>query len=174
MDFKGIMYGGKKMDVNDQQAREMMQKTKDMITDAFSEEKPYAAGDYCIYNNTFYKFTAEKDVGPWNPETVQNTTIAAEFSGLNSKIGGLKIIAGDVSFGEITGNVSKTVDVTFPYPFDDKPFVITGLVGGIHNNDSYDGTICAAYNIGPTGFSAQIKNASPRTIAPAIHYIACG
>lgn len=59
----------------------------ELIADAFSISKSYAAGDYCIYNNTLYKFTAAKSAGAWDAGKVTSTLVATELSGLNSKIG---------------------------------------------------------------------------------------
>lgn len=78
MDFKGIVYGGQKFDVTDQGVR-------DMITDAFSEEKSYTAGDLCIRNNTLYRFTSNKVSGAWDDTVVQQTSLEALYGELNSK-----------------------------------------------------------------------------------------
>ena len=79
MDFKGIIYGGKQADVNDQHAR-------DMITDAFLEGKAYAAGDLCIYKNALYRFTAKKEAGAWDSTVAQRTTLEELYDELNSNL----------------------------------------------------------------------------------------
>lgn len=55
------------------------------ITDAFSTSQAYNAGDYCIYNNTLYRFTENKTAGEWDDSKVTSTLIGTELSGLNSR-----------------------------------------------------------------------------------------
>ena len=54
------------------------------ITDAFSTSQAYNAGDYCIYNNTLYRFAEDKAAGEWDDSKVMSTLIGTELSGLNS------------------------------------------------------------------------------------------
>ena len=58
---------------------------KDSISDAFSEEKDYAVGDYCIYLNSLYKFTAAKAAGAWDGSKVIPVSVSQELAALNSK-----------------------------------------------------------------------------------------
>lgn len=58
----------------------------DSIGDAFSEEKTYAAGEYAIYDNALYEFTAAKAAGPWDPDVAALTTIADALSELNGNL----------------------------------------------------------------------------------------
>ncbi|MCD8124285.1 MAG: hypothetical protein LUE23_04500 [Lachnospiraceae bacterium] len=53
------------------------------IGDAFDETATYASGDYCIYENTLYQFTADHAAGEWLGTDVEATTVAAELSELN-------------------------------------------------------------------------------------------
>lgn len=55
------------------------------ITDAFSTSQAYNAGDYCIYNNTLYRFAEDKAAGEWDDSKVMSTLIGTELSGLNSR-----------------------------------------------------------------------------------------
>lgn len=58
----------------------------DSVSDAFSEEKTYAVGDYAIYENTLYRFTAEKTAGVWNPTVAEAVTVAGELDKLNGNM----------------------------------------------------------------------------------------
>lgn len=53
--------------------------------DAFSTEKSYAAGDYCIYQNALYRFTADKTAGDWNASKAAVVNIGAEIAELNKR-----------------------------------------------------------------------------------------
>lgn len=66
----------------------------DSIGDAFSEEKTYAVGEYAIYDNALYEFTAAKAAGPWDPDVAALTTIADALSELN---GNLTAVSDNVS-----------------------------------------------------------------------------
>lgn len=57
-----------------------------MISDAFSETKDYASGDYTIYSNTLYRFTSAKPAGAWDAGAVEATTVAGELSELNGNM----------------------------------------------------------------------------------------
>ena len=59
-----------------------------MISEAFAPEQDYVDGDYCIYNNTLYKFITRKNAGDWDETAVQKTNICAEFK---DALGGLKL-----------------------------------------------------------------------------------
>ncbi|MCI8821825.1 MAG: hypothetical protein HFI15_04750, partial [Lachnospiraceae bacterium] len=54
--------------------------------DAFSEEKSYAVGDYAIYKDVLYKFTAAKTAGSWDAAKVQAVTVVGEVCSLNENI----------------------------------------------------------------------------------------
>ena len=58
----------------------------ELIGDAFSTTKAYSTGDYCIYNDVLYKFTADKDAGPWDASKVTSTLVATELSSLFSSL----------------------------------------------------------------------------------------
>ena len=77
MDIEKISVGGNEYDVCDAAARAMN-------SDEFSTAASYTAGDYCIYNNTLYKFTAAKSAGAWDSSKVAATQIGDELSQLNS------------------------------------------------------------------------------------------
>lgn len=52
-----------------------------IISDAWSADKTYAAGDYCIYNNKLYKATEQTSAKPgnnsyWNPCNVTDEKVA--------------------------------------------------------------------------------------------------
>lgn len=79
MDIEKINVGGTQYDVCDTVARAA-------VSDEFSTGATYAAGDYCIYENTLYKFTAAKEPGAWDASKVAATQIGDELSQLNGKI----------------------------------------------------------------------------------------
>lgn len=60
--------------------------SRKMIGDAFSEEQTYVAGEYAIYDNVLYKFTAAKAAGTWNPDVAAPTTIAEVVRELNGNL----------------------------------------------------------------------------------------
>ena len=58
----------------------------DFVSDAFSVSRAYAVGEYCIYENHFYKFTSAKSAGAWDSTKVQETTLVSEQSSTNSNL----------------------------------------------------------------------------------------
>ena len=56
------------------------------ITDAFSEDKAYTVGQYCIYLNRLYKFSEAKAEGPWDESKVEACTVLGEIGALNLSI----------------------------------------------------------------------------------------
>lgn len=72
--------GGTVHDINDTGARGMIS------PDVFSTAAAYEAGEYCIYNNTLYKFTEAKSAGAWDDSKASATDIASELSALNSSL----------------------------------------------------------------------------------------
>ena len=76
--------GGAVHEINDTGARGMIS------PDVFSTAAAYEAGEYCIYNNTLYKFTEAKSAGAWDDSKASATDIASELSALNSRTPTLK------------------------------------------------------------------------------------
>lgn len=61
--------------------------TQDIISDAWSSSKTYAAGEYCISGNKLYKcLVANTGTQPPNTTYWEETTCAEEFSELNSNL----------------------------------------------------------------------------------------
>ena len=88
-----------------------------MLSDSFSDEKTYFIGDYAIYENTLYRFTAEKTAGAWNPEAAEPTTVSNELSQLNGNM--ILDYANAVTL-PIKNNISATIStkgMLFPYNF---------------------------------------------------------
>lgn len=56
------------------------------ISSDFSSAKTYNIGDYCIYNNTLYKFTAKHDAGEWIGTDAKEVNLTDELIGQNDKI----------------------------------------------------------------------------------------
>ena len=59
-----------------------------MIAGDFSTSTAYAVGDYVIYNDKLYVFTAAHPAGAWNSNHVLETTSADEFKKLKNTISG--------------------------------------------------------------------------------------
>lgn len=89
-----------------------------MIGDAFSEEKTYAAGEYAIYDNALYEFTAAKAVGPWDPDVAALTTIAEVMRELN---GNMMTAGNMININEINSKCFGTI-VKFQ-----KVVIVTGI-----------------------------------------------
>lgn len=73
-----INVGGNPFTIRDKIARAM-------APDEFDQTKAYSTGDYCIYQNALYKFTADKAAGVWDGAKVSMTTVAAELQALKQK-----------------------------------------------------------------------------------------
>lgn len=58
----------------------------ELIGDVFSTTKSYSTGDYCIYNNVLYLFTADKSAGTWDASKVAATLVGTELSKVNSSM----------------------------------------------------------------------------------------
>ena len=58
----------------------------ELIGDVFSTTKSYSTGDYCIYNNVLYLFTADKSAGTWDASKVAATLVGTELSKVNSSL----------------------------------------------------------------------------------------
>lgn len=89
---------------------EMLQKT---IGDAFSEGNTYEIGEYAIYENTLYRFTAAKTAGAWDPDKVQAVTVAEEIRQLN---GNMMTVSGKLNtvsekLPKINGSSSKVLKI---------------------------------------------------------------
>ena len=94
------------------------------ITDAFSTSQAYNAGDYCIYNNTLYRFAEDKAAGEWDDSKVMSTLIGTELSGLNSSIQDMPDTLFTV-YGTYSGDCNDI----------DQP----GLFGSVVNRDAING-----------------------------------
>lgn len=57
-----------------------------MIAEKFSTESSYAAGEYCINDGEFEKFTAAKSAGAWDASKATETTVGEELTALNSTL----------------------------------------------------------------------------------------
>lgn len=120
-----------------------------LVSDAFDDTRTYAVGDYCIHNNTLYKFTDNKTSGPWDSTKVSATTAGDELSTLNSKIIDIKVLKKDTSALQIasvsTTQVYHTVnDLTnydviavTPANMGDSRYVLRGWEADYTNNRVY-------------------------------------
>lgn len=56
--------------------------SQDMISDAYDPTHTYNAGDYCIYENTFYRCTTDSTRGPWDSSKWNAVTVAGDLRSL--------------------------------------------------------------------------------------------
>lgn len=157
MDIEKINVGGTQYDVCDTVARAA-------LSDEFSTEGTYAAGDYCIYENTLYKFTAAKEPGAWDSSVVEATQIADELSELNGKI----------QSGTYTVPSGGNGEIVFNPPFSATPRLALTSVGSatdvatafkIKNISATKAEILVMY---VTNSGVEVANSSSN-----IHWIAC-
>lgn len=68
-----------------------------MIAEDFSASKAYAAGDYCYYNGTLYKFKTAHAAGAWTIADVEAAKLAHDVSDLKTAIteceGNIRVLA---------------------------------------------------------------------------------
>lgn len=57
-----------------------------MIAEDFSASKAYAAGDYCYYNGTLYKFKTAHAAGAWTIADVEAAVLAEDVSDLKESV----------------------------------------------------------------------------------------
>lgn len=115
-----------------------------LISDEFSEEKEYLTGEYCIKNNTLYKFTADKSAGEWDESLVVATSIGNVLNELDSNItelveslkGYTIYEKGQVTTESIGSGATRTIIVPFEREFKKTPAVSIQLVsskgGGVN------------------------------------------
>lgn len=60
-----------------------------MIAGGYSEDKVYAAGEYCTHEECMYKFTSNKEAGEWDPDSVRKVTVAEELALQGAAVQGL-------------------------------------------------------------------------------------
>lgn len=63
---------------------EDIEATQDMISDAYDSTHTYNAGDYCIYDNTFYRCTTDSTTGAWDSSKWDAKTLASQVRALYS------------------------------------------------------------------------------------------
>ena len=98
------------------------------ISDAFSETKSYAVGDYCIYLNALYRFTNAKAAGEWDGTAVVPVTLAQEIQGVKGDVEGIR---GRLAYGLSTDILS------FALSNDVK----VGITSGHFSGASYSGDL---------------------------------
>lgn len=112
-----------------------------MIAEDFSASKAYAAGDYCYYNGTLYKFKTAHAAGAWTIADVEAAKLAHDVSDLKESIH--DIYDGVLSSGEkVNGTIlfnSNVVSVGEIIEYD--LTANTGFAGFIELLDSNDARI---------------------------------
>ena len=132
--------GGTVHDINDTGARGMIS------PDVFSTAAAYEAGEYCIYNNTLYKFTEAKSAGAWDDSKASATDIASELSALNSRTPyGYRVTV------ELQANVTKNVTCELPEGIDKSYLPIIVYANNSTWQDPYTAEITHQYISGSTG-----------------------
>jgi len=81
-----------------------------MIAEDFSASKAYAAGDYCYYNGTLYKFKTAHAAGAWTTSDVEAAKLAGDVSSLKESIN--KLNASALIVEEASGIVANIKDGT--------------------------------------------------------------
>lgn len=112
-----------------------------LISDEFNKEKEYLNGEYCIKNNTLYKFTADKSAGEWDESKAEPTSIGSVLSEQNTNMSELNSnleyimenlgtlsseeykCNGTVQLGILHANSSITRDVYFSKTYLEPPAV---------------------------------------------------
>lgn len=95
----------------------LVDECKKNIGDVFSEESTYSIGDYVIYENTLYKFTADKDAGAWDGTKANAVKVADEISSLNGNMTEILKFNDYVTPGKSlngNSNTSFTLNITVP------------------------------------------------------------
>lgn len=84
-----------------------------MIAEKFSTESSYAAGEYCINDGEFEKFTAAKTAGAWDASKATETTVGEELTALNSTLALLSEVSHLQIYRFWNSKTSFTFDVGF-------------------------------------------------------------
>ena len=79
---------------------------KGISSDAYDNSRPYAVGDYCIYDNKLYRcITAIESAEAFNVEKWEQTTVGNEINQLNSNLRPTELITDGLVLGEYTNNI---------------------------------------------------------------------
>lgn len=90
----------------------------ELISEQFDATVDYTVGQYCINNNTLYKFTSDKSKGPWDETKVVATRTDLEISALNANIPPSAYVDGDTS--AVIQNVERY-----------EALIVYGTLGGV-------------------------------------------
>lgn len=74
---------------------------KDSLSDAFSEDKAYTVGQYCIYLNRLYKFIEAKSSSPWDGSKVVPVSVTEELGALNVDFSTLGCTLSNVDLNDV-------------------------------------------------------------------------
>lgn len=77
-----------------------------LVSDAFSESTSYTAGQFCIYNNKLYKFTANKTAGAWDSTKVTETRVDNEITSINTSLAKIYNLGSSGESNDFTFNAS--------------------------------------------------------------------
>lgn len=105
--------------------------TKDIVSDAWSSSKTYAAGEYCISGNKLYKcLIANTGTQPPNTTYWEETTCAEEFSELNSNLTPIDIFDSITIVNGAIYNAARcgqVVSICIRYDYTSNVTLATGL-----------------------------------------------
>lgn len=103
MEDKKVMFIGAEKAIYGSDGRRLDEKLVDMegsLSDAFSETKDYAVGEYCVYTNRVFKFTKAKTAGEWDGTAVIPVSLAQEISEVSR---GIAALNSHFNIGSIVG-----------------------------------------------------------------------
>ena len=100
-----------------------------MIAEDFSASKAYAAGDYCYYNGTLYKFKTAHAAGAWTTSDVEAAKLAGDVSSLKESLNAVKEITVTEESETVTENIFPSLTWT-----DNK---YMGTNGTVYNGTGY-------------------------------------
>lgn len=139
------------------------------VSEAFSEESSYVVGDYCIYENSLYKFTAAKDPGEWDGTKVTVTSVDAEIQAVKSDLDTLNsgLFTVTIEADDTMPLAANTSSDWLSLPISKSGYKLLGVIGfsvgtntGIFFNQIYPENNSIAYALRNT--SSQQANCTPK------------
>lgn len=123
----------------------------ELVSDEFDTTKDYEIGQYCIKDNTLYKFTADKSAGAWDASKAEATNIGAELSALNASKSSIK-----VDTLEIITDQYSNIDL-YNHGYNAENTLAAYVIGGITEINivaklyTYNGLLVASISVPGTG-----------------------
>ena len=138
------------------------------ISDFFSIETDYVAGDFCIFNNQLYEFVEDKPAGSWDEEVVRSTNIKEiideKLSTINYNLDSNALTYNPETdyFGvNINGEwhdvLKAGFERTYLYQLGNEYTDVTGGWRNIAMNDGYTKSSLVTFDKGETYMKALLK-----------------